>query len=168
MEEISQRIKEKAIMKKVVKNLSFLVVFGLFAMLQSCGEQPYFDEVYSFDDKSWDKKDTAIFKVDVQDTLMNHDFILSLRTTTDYLYSNLWIYILVTAPDGTTSKVAQKIPMARPDGSWIGKVSGTLVESRLRFDSKPFPIKGEYIFKLVNATQEKSITDVMDIGLRIE
>lgn len=155
-------------MKKVVKRLSFIAVLGLFGLLQSCGEQPYFDEVYSFDDKSWDKKDTAVYVVDVQDTVMTHDFILSLRTSTDYLYSDLWIYIMVTAPDGSTSKVAQKIPMARPDGSWIGNVSGTLVESRLRFDSKPFPIKGEYVFKLLNATQEKSIPNIMDIGLRIE
>jgi gliding motility-associated lipoprotein GldH len=155
-------------MKKAVKTLSFITVLGLFTFLQSCGEQPYFDQVHNFDDKSWGKKDTAVFIVDVQDSLTNHDFIISLRTTTDYMYSNLWIYVWVTAPDGSTSKVAQKIPMARPDGSWVGRVSGSLVESRLRFDSKPFPIKGEYVFKMVNATQEKSITDVMDIGLRIE
>lgn len=155
-------------MKKVVKIFSFIIILGFLFVLQSCGEQPYFEEVYSFDDKSWDKKDTAVYVVDVQDTVMTHDFILSLRTSTDYLYSDLWIYIMVTAPDGSTSKVAQKIPMARPDGSWIGNVSGTLVESRLRFDSKPFPLKGEYVFKLMNATQEKSIPHVMDIGLRIE
>ncbi len=155
-------------MKKAVKFLSYIAFFGLFATLQSCGDKAYFDQVHSFDDKSWDKIDTAVFKVDVQDTVMTHDFILSLRTSTDYLYSNLWIYIMVTAPDGSTSKVAQKIPMARPDGSWIGKVSGTLVESRLRFDSKAFPLKGEYVFKVANATQEESIPHVMDIGLRIE
>jgi gliding motility-associated lipoprotein GldH len=155
-------------MKKAVKIFSFISVLGLLTLLQSCGEQPYFDEVYSFDDKSWDKKDTAVFKVVVQDSVVIHDFILSLRTSKDYLYSDLWVYIMVTAPDGSTSKVAQKIPMARPDGSWIGRVSGALVESRLRFDSKPFPIKGEYLFKITNATSEKLIPHVMDIGLRIE
>lgn len=155
-------------MKKTVKRFSFIAALGLLTSLQSCGDKAYFDQAHSFDNKSWDKKDTAVFKIDVQDSVINHDFILSLRTSTEYMYSNLWIYIIVTAPDGSTSKVAQKIPMARPDGSWIGKVSGTLVESRLRFDSKPFPIKGEYIFKVANATQEESIPHVMDIGLRIE
>lgn len=155
-------------MKKVAKHFCFLVLLGLCVSLQSCSEQPYFDNAHSFDDNSWDKKDRPVFKVEVQDSLTVHDFIISLRTTTEYMYSNLWIYIMVTAPDGSTSKVAQKIPMARPDGSWIGKVSGTVVESRLRFDSKPFPIKGEYVFKMLNATQEKSIPHVLDIGLRIE
>jgi gliding motility-associated lipoprotein GldH len=155
-------------MNKVVKVISFIAVFGLFAFLQSCGDKAFFDQVHSFDDNAWDKRDTAVFKVEVQDSVINHDFILSLRTSTDYLYNDLWVYIMVTAPDGTTSKVAQKIPLARPDGSWIGRVSGTLVESRLRFDSKPFPINGEYVFKITNATQEESISDVADIGLRIE
>ena len=155
-------------MKRAIKLISFSTVFGFFALLQSCGDGAYYDQVHNFDDKSWSKIDTAIFKVEVDDSVTNHDFILSLRTTTEYLYSDLWVYIMVTAPDGTTSKVAQKFPLARPDGSWIGRVSGTLVESRLRFDSKPFPINGKYVFKITNATQEEAIPYVMDIGLRIE
>lgn len=155
-------------MKRAVRLFSFITGIVMLTFLQSCGDKAFYDQVQSFDDKSWDKKDTAVFKVDVQDSILNRDFILSLRTSTDYLYSDLWVYIMVTAPDGTTSKVAQKIPLARPDGSWIGRVSGTLVESRLRFDSKPFPIKGEYVFMIANATQEESIPNVLDIGLRIE
>ncbi|WP_165851306.1 gliding motility lipoprotein GldH [Brumimicrobium aurantiacum] len=153
---------------KANKFVSIIAVLGLVLSIQSCGEQPYYDQAHTFEDQSWDKGDTAIFEVNVDDSVKVHDFILSLRTTKEYLYSDLWIYILVTAPDGTTSKVAQKIPLANPDGSWIGKVSGTLVESRLRFDSKAFPIKGKYVFKLLNATQEESIPYVEDISLRIE
>ena len=155
-------------MKRAIKLISLTAVLGMLTFLQSCGDDAFYDQVHSFDKNTWGKADTAIFKVDVQDSVINRDFILSLRTTTEYLYSDLWVYIMVTAPDGTTSKVAQKIPLARPDGSWIGRVSGTLVESRLRFDSKPFPIIGEYVFKVCNATQEDLIPYVADIGLRIE
>lgn len=155
-------------MRKRIRLISLSTVLVLFAFLQSCNDGAIYDNVHSFDETSWGKQDTAVFKLDVQDTLSNRDFILTLRTTTEYLYNNLWVYIMVTAPDGTTSKAAQMIPLTRPDGSWTGRVSGTLVESRLRFDSKPFPIKGEYIFKITNATQQEEIPYVMDIGLRIE
>lgn len=144
----------------------FLIASLFF--LASCGEKPMFDQVYNFNNSTWTKEDTVKFVVPVSDTLTNHDFILSLRTTKEYLYSNLWIYVMVTAPDGSTSKMAQKFPLANPDGSWIGRVTGTLVESRLRFDSKAFPVKGDYVFMLTNATQEEEIPYVMDIGLRIE
>lgn len=164
----NQRIKGVITMKKMIKRISFGVAFGLFVLLQSCSDNAFYDQVHSFDDKTWDKIDTAVFKVNVNDSISNYDFILSLRTSTEYLFSDLWIYIMVTAPDGSTSKAAQKIPLARPDGAWIGRVSGTLVESRLRFDSKPFPINGEYVFKITNATQEDAIDNVLDIGLRIQ
>ena len=32
-------------------------------VLSSCGEQAYYDDVYSFEDEQWDKTDTAVFKV---------------------------------------------------------------------------------------------------------
>lgn len=139
----------------------------IVVLIQSCNNKAVFDDIHDFGNGTWSKKDTAVFKVSVQDTL-THDFILTLRTTTQYSYSNLWIYIMVTAPDNTTSKVAERIPLAYPDGSWIGRVSGSLVESKFRFDSRAFPTKGEYIFKISNATQQEEITDIADIGLRIE
>ncbi|HLW38870.1 MAG TPA: hypothetical protein VKX31_00670 [Brumimicrobium sp.] len=43
-----------------------------------------------------------------------------------------------------------------------------MVESRLRFDAKNFPVKGRYIFQITNATQEETIGELVDIGLRIE
>ena len=154
-------------MKRIHNYFSLLILLVMVGVIQSCNNNAIFDEIHDFDNGTWSKKDTAIFKVNVQDTL-THDFILTLRTKTQFSYSNLWIYIMVTAPDNTTSKVAEKIPLAHPDGSWIGRVSGSLVESKFRFDSRSFPIKGEYVFKISNATQQEDITDIEDISLRIE
>lgn len=137
-------------------------------VLSSCGEQAYYDDVYSFEDEQWDKTDTAVFKVPVEDTTYRFKFSISLRTTTEYAYSNLWVYILSTAPDGSTSKVAQKLPLARPDGSWIGNESGTVVQTEVSFAAKHFPLKGDYKFELLNATQQESLDHVLDIGLRIK
>lgn len=156
-------------MKTRINNFLFtgaLIVFaGLFS---SCGKDAYYDEVYSFEEETWDKADTASFTVKVDDTTNLYKFNLSLRTTTEYEYSNLWVYILSSAPDGSTSKVAQKLPLARPDGSWVGNVSGTVVQTEVRFAAKHFPLKGEYQFDLVNATQQKSVDHVLDVGLRIK
>lgn len=144
------------------------LAFILMLALTSCGEQAYFDEAYSFEENSWSETDTAHFEIDVADTIQSFNFIMTLRTSTQYEYSNIWVYVISEAPDGTKSKVAQRIPLARPDGSWIGRVSGTIVESRLKFDSKPFPMKGIYSFDIANATQQESLDEVLDISLRVE
>ena len=151
---------------RIITYLS-LVTVSMFA-LTSCGDQAYFDEAYSFEDNSWSETDTAHFEIEVDDTIQPFNFIMTLRTSTQYQFSNIWVYVISEAPDGTKSKVAQRIPLARPDGSWIGRVSGTIVESRLKFDSKPFPMKGKYSFDIVNATQQENIEEVMDISLRVE
>jgi gliding motility-associated lipoprotein GldH len=126
-----------------------------------------FDQVESFKDKSWTQDEKIVFEVEVTDTLQPYDFEITLRTTTDYAFSNLWIYISSKAPDDVTSKVAQRINIARPDGSWIGKASGTIVESKLIYRTQSFPFKGKYTFTIEQATQEETITDVLDIGFRI-
>lgn len=146
--------------------LSLLVVS--IVLLTSCGDKPYFDEAYSFEENVWSETDTAHFEINVNDTIQPFNFIMTLRTTTQYQYSNIWVYVISEAPDGTKSKVAQRIPLAHPDGSWIGRVSGTIVESKLRFDSKPFPMKGDYSFKIVNASNYEKIDEVLDISLRVE
>jgi gliding motility-associated lipoprotein GldH len=151
---------------RLIKHLSLVLVS--IVLLTSCGKQPYFDEAYSFEKNIWSETDTAHFEINVDDTIQHFNFVMTLRTSTDYQYSNIWVYVIAQAPDGTKSKVAQRIPLAHPDGSWIGRVSGTIVESKLRFDSKPFPMKGDYLFKIANATQNEKIEDVLDISLRVE
>lgn len=155
--------------RKNIGKLRFLFIVSTISfLLLSCSNKAIFDQSYSFKNDVWTKKDTVQFNINVNDTLSYFDFVLSLRNSTSYMYSNLWIYVLVTAPDGTTSKVAEQLPIANPDGSWIGRVSGSLVENRLRFASKTFPLKGKYTFKLVNATAQGDISNVEDIGLRIQ
>ena len=151
---------------RLITYLSFALLSVMF--LTSCGDQAYYNEAYNFDDNTWSDQDTAHFEIDVTDTIHPFNFILTLRTSTQYQYSNIWVYIISEAPDGSRSKVAQRIPLARPDGSWIGRVSGTIVESKLKFDSKPFPIKGKYTFDIVNATQQEELDEVLDISLRVE
>lgn len=151
-----------------IQKVSLFIFLGCFFLLTSCGEKPFFDQSYNFPADKWSVEDTARFEVLVEDTLSKFDFILTLRTRNTYKYSNLWVHILSTAPDNTTSKVAQRINLARPDGSWIGRTSGTLVESKLHYRTTSFPKSGTYVFQLVQAIQQDEVADVVDISLRIE
>lgn len=149
------------------KTIKYVLFWLLPLSFMSCGEQAYFDSAYSFDDKTWYESDTAVFQVDVMDTLQEYDFVLTLRNTTDYKYSNIWVNIATTAPDQTTSVIAQRINLAAADGSWLGRVSGTVVENRLHYRTNSFPLKGLYEFKINQAVQQDVINEVLDISLRI-
>jgi gliding motility-associated lipoprotein GldH len=151
----------------IKRSNNFLFIGLISLLLSSCSSDTLFDQVESFKSKAWVQGDQIIFEVDVEDTLQPFDFEITLRTSTDYAYSNLWIYISSKAPDDVTSKVAQRINIARPDGSWIGKASGTIVESKLIYRTQAFPFKGKYVFTIEQATQNEKIEHVLDLGLRI-
>lgn len=64
--------------------------------------------------------------------------------------------------------MAQRIDIANPDGSWKGRVSGSVVENRLHYKTNAFPLEGQYVFQIIQAVEEAEIKDVLDIGMRIE
>ena len=136
-------------------------------LLSSCGEQPYFEKVFSFKGKKWTQDVKPQFKVKIDDVSAPYSFTIYLRTTTDYKYNNLWIFLKTETPDGTTERLPFEIIVANPDGSWNGVKTGTIVESALDFQARMLPMKGEYTFTIEQGITESAIDEVLDIGFRV-
>jgi gliding motility-associated lipoprotein GldH len=153
-----------------IKNKFHIIFFVFFIVTaaSSCAENAFYDQTYDFKNETWKDLDTALFELDVQNTEINYNFFLTLRTTKNYKFSNLWVKIIIEAPDKSKSVMAQRIDIANPDGSWKGRVSGSIVENRLHYKTNAFPLTGKYTFKIVQAVNQESIDGVLDIGMRIE
>lgn len=153
-----------------IKNSFFPILFGLVILVvfSSCSEQVFFNQTHDFKQSKWTDQDTAVFVVDVDNTAINYNFLLTLRVSKKYKYSNLWVKVITIAPDGSESVLAQRIDVANADGSWKGLVSGSVVENRLHYKTNAFPLVGEYTFKLIQAVEQPVIDEVLDIGMRIE
>ena len=146
---------------------SILLLIGLL-IFTACGEQPYYEKVYSFEGKSWKQEVKPEYKVNITNIQEEYDFTLFLRTTTDYAYNNLWIFLKTETPDGTIERKPFEILIANPDGSWVGNKTGTVVETVLSFSSRKLPMKGEYKFTVEQGITESSVNDVLDLGFRVE
>ena len=146
---------------------SLVLLFGLL-LLTACGEQPLYEKVYSFEGKEWKQEVKPEYKVKIDNIANEYDFTLSLRTTTDYPYSDLWVFMKTVAPDGTTAREPFKIQITNADGSWIGNKTGTIVETPLYFRRRKLPIKGEYTFTIEQGITESVVTEVLDLGFRVE
>lgn len=144
----------------------FMVVSGL--LLTACGEAPYYEKVESFNNNEWTQKQKPQFTVDIDDTSAVYSFVLTLRTTTDYAYNNLWIFWNTQTPDGEKVREPFEIKVANPDGTWIGKNSGTIVEHQLHFRNRKIEKKGKYTFTLEQGITEPVIKEVLDVGLKVE
>lgn len=148
-------------MKKLV--LFLILVIGLV----SCSERPYYEKVYSFKNNEWKQDQKSVFKVTIDDTTAIYRFVLTLRTTSDYKNSNVWLFWNSKTPQEENVREPFELKITNPDGSWIGKNSGTIVENQLTFADRKIPIAGEYIFTIEQAVTEEKLSDVLDIGLSV-
>lgn len=144
-------------------------LYGLLLLVVSaCAEAPLYDQSVSFDDSKWSQEVKPQYEVEIPTIEKEYDFTLSLRTTTDYKYSNLWVFMKTVTPEGIVSRVPYQFRITNDDGSWIGNKTGTIVETSMSFPRRKMPQKGKYTFIIEQGITKQEIDEVLDLTLRVE
>lgn len=146
----------------------FIIILLLTVLFASCGEQPMFEKSYSFKGNQWMQDVKPAFKVNINDTTKAYDFIITFRVTTDYAYNNVWFYLNTKTPDGLRAREPFEMRITNDNGTWIGKKTGTVVETQLAFNRRKLPKKGDYYFTLEQGITMNSLDEVLDIGLIVD
>jgi gliding motility-associated lipoprotein GldH len=145
-----------------------ILIILLSVLLFSCGEQPFYEKVVAFDDREWKLDVKPTFSFDVKDVSKSYDFTLSLRTSTEYQYSNVWIFMKTITPDGTIAREPFEIVITNDDGSWVGEKSGSVVTTPLYFRSRKLPKEGKYTFIIEQGITQSKVDEVHDLTFRVE
>jgi gliding motility-associated lipoprotein GldH len=128
-----------------------------------------FDNTKRIPGSVWNQYDMVSFKVPVQDTVNSYRFLLNIRHSTDYRYSNLYLFINSIFPDGSRARDTVECILARPDGKWLGKgITGIKDNQLLLRTNLKFPQAGTYTFELEQGMREEALKGINDIGFRIE
>jgi len=156
-------------MEKAKRNSwKLLFVFLMAASFVSCDSNRVYEENFSVENNVWNMEDVKIFSFEINDTLSPLDLFINLRTTTDYPYSNLYIFLYSEYPNGYTDKDTLEFILAEPNGKWLGESTGTVIENQILISSGGrFPNKGKYTFKVQHAMREPDLAEVIDIGFRV-
>ena len=153
----------------------FIIGTVMVNILHSCGDDPLFMETYEFKNNKWDQNIKPSFKVSFPGDTTTYDVIFTLRSTTDYAYNNIWLYITTTGPQckevndskSIIGKNPVEIKMAKDNGEWIGTKSGTYVDHRLLFRQRRF-CKGAYTFKVEQAVTIGTLEDLSDLTIEVK
>jgi gliding motility-associated lipoprotein GldH len=145
---------------------SLILAAGI--VLSSCGEAPFYEEVYSFNEREWPQDVKPSYEIDIKDINTEYDFTLSLRVSTGYEYSNLWVFMKTEAPDGTTAREPFEIQITNEDGSWVGEKSGSIVTTSLYFRKRKLPLKGKYKFTVEQGITSSKINEVHDLTFTMD
>ncbi len=154
-------------MKQRFFKLLFIGLIGL--QMTACDANRVFEENQAVENNSWKSEDIKTFSFDVTDTISPLNIYINLRTTTDYQYSNIYLFMYSVYPNGTSNKDTLEFLLAKPDGQWLGDNSGTVVEFKgLIASGGRFSTAGTYKFQLQHAMRETELAEIIDVGMRVE
>lgn len=146
-----------------------LILLSTIIFLSSCDDTVIYEENIPVENNEWASDDIKTFNFEIQDTISPLNLYINLRTTTDYPYSNLYIFLYSEYPDGYTDKDTLEFVLAESDGKWLGENTGTVIENKILISrGGSFTKQGNYTFKIQHAMREEILPEVIDVGFRVE
>lgn len=153
---------------KTVSRRVLLPALAVILLLSSCGRNTMYSGIVKMNDAEWSMYDPAGFACTVDDTTGSYNVNLSVRTSTEYPYRNLYLFVITTFPSGTTLTDTVQGILTDEKGEWLGRGAGDIREAVIPYKSNVFfPEAGEYHFRVIHGMRDTVLTGVYDIGMKI-
>lgn len=151
-----------------MRSIKLFILFTIATLFTACGGEG-FDERKVISEAKWAMEDRVPFDVTVNDTVGVYAFGMNLRHMENYRYSNLYVFLHTTFPNGNLTHDTIQLMLATPDGRWVGKGSGSMRDLHITLNPRMrFPVQGTYHFEIEQAMREPVLKGISDIGLFIE
>lgn len=152
-----------------INSFYLLATITCLLLLASCKNNILYSDTVSMPDNIWKLDNAPEFSVEISDTINNSNIFFPVRTGSDYPFSNMWLFVTTTSPNGISIGDTIQYNLADDKGNWNGKGFGDIHELRLPYKTNIyFPHKGTYRFKIQHGMRVEDLKGVYDIGLRIE
>lgn len=155
--------------RKIIKSIIALVVFGSTLIFTSCGNEVVFSKYHTFDNNEWLAKDKVSFDLEITDTKNLNNILFKVRHADAYPYSNLFLFVTTSYPDGKVLTDTMEIMLANTKGEWMGSGAGDIFDFEIPVKKNVrFPLAGKYKFEFVHGMREDPLPFIMDLGFEIE
>lgn len=143
-------------------------IVALMAILMSCNSNVMYTDAVTMDDNMWALDNVATFPMDNSDTISRSDISFSIRTSSDYPFRNIFLFVSITSPYGQTVCDTLEYFLADEKGNWYGRGVGDVHELNLPFkENVYFPIQGTYRFTVRHGMRVGDLPGVYDFGVRV-
>jgi gliding motility-associated lipoprotein GldH len=139
------------------------------AFFVSCDENNIYDQSVKIPPEGWHKDSTAVFSVEVTDTLAPYNFYITLRNNDAYAYRNFYLFLTTRLPNNHLTRDTIELILANLEGEWLGKGFGAIKDNQIpvRRNLK-FPLSGTYHFKIEQAMRQEYLKGITDVGIKVE
>jgi gliding motility-associated lipoprotein GldH len=155
---------------KIMKQIfCVVIIISTLISITSCDRRKVFEAYRKIDKKGWNKDSVVVFKVHLSDTVKTNNLYINIRNKGDYPYSNIYLFLSVSSPNGVTRTDTIEFTLADPSGRWRGSGVGGLYDNRMTYKSSVFfPHKGDYKFSIKQGMRDNMLQGIRDVGFRIE
>ncbi len=137
--------------------------------LTACSDPAVFEQHVDLPENAWPKDGIVHITVPAPDTLNYFNLDLIIRNAENYPYSNIYLFVTTTAPNGATQRDTVQYALADERGNWLGKNGRHWSDHRLRYRSHTrFIQSGDYRFAVQHGMRSDTLQGIGAVGLRIE
>lgn len=169
MEE-KERILEIKIMKRVVKNNSFIILV-LLLIFSSCGERETYLRFQELENSDWAIDQTLVFNLDSVNIKPDvpYDISIELTNNVNYPYRNLWLSISLEENDSIVIERDVQFILADEYARWTGAGFGSLFQSShpLR-QKKIFTTTSNLSIYIRHKMQDEKLHGIERVGIKIK
>ncbi|MEA3497034.1 MAG: gliding motility lipoprotein GldH [Bacteroidota bacterium] len=152
-------------MKKIIL-FYFLLITVVFT---SCQKPDILDKQIDINPEGWDFNENFQFQFIIEDTSAFYDVIFTIRNTSEYKFSNIWVMIDKYSPQNIQSKKRYEYTLATPDGRWLGNGLGDLIDHKFIVDKNvKFQQKGKYKYIVNHEMRIDKLQNIQTIGLNVK
>ena len=158
-------------MKAVIKRNTFSLILGIIlsVLVVSCNKNVVFSEYKKLPEEGWSISNRLSYDVTIDDNSKYHNVFLTVRHADAYPYSNLYVFLTTTYPDGKVSKDTLECILANKKGEWQGDGAGDLWDNKIPLKKNlRFPQKGRYTFTFEHGMRSDPLPLILDFGMIVE
>jgi gliding motility-associated lipoprotein GldH len=147
----------------------FLPFVAICFVLSSCNdENVVYKDAQKFEGElEWKKSDVKIFEIPIEQANEKHEMILTFRCASGFMYDNMLIRMIETAPDGKEIDRLIEIPVRNEKGEFYGEKGFDIIDIEYPLDlAKTFDMKGMWKFSFKHEMPvEESLDFPMELGV---
>ena len=157
------------IIRTILQNKTGFTALIIGLLFASCSNNVVFTRYQTFNEEGWRAKEKAVFDLEIKDTLTLNNISLMVRHGDSYPYSNLYLFVTSTYPDGKVKKDTMEVVLANAKGEWQGSGAGDIFDLKIPIKKNVrFPLSGKYQFAFEQGMRVDTLPMILDFGFEIE
>ena len=149
--------------------MRILLAAGIALLLSACDSARVYDKNEQIKNGAWMYDQPKSFSITIQDTAEVYNMFINVRHSDMYAYNNLLMRMQTVFPDSTMQSDNINVVLSESSGKWTGScIDNVCYNSVLIRSAFTFPEPGTYTFILTQDMRIDPITEIMDVGMKIE